>query len=149
MAIEQDLGDFAFEHNCCPDYGVIREWCATDCKNNQVCIEQTIVYQDFGGAPQEAPNVDITAQPVPEMSLSLFPNPSAGNFNLRFRTEDKEAIVVIYDMAGRVIQSHQIVHETTDVFLPIDLSSMQSGLYLIQVKTKKQTKTERIMVQPK
>ena len=45
--IDRNLGDFAFEHDCCPDYGVIREWCATDCKGNETCIEQTIVYENF------------------------------------------------------------------------------------------------------
>ena len=30
-AVISGAGDFAFEHDCCPDYTVVRTWCATDC----------------------------------------------------------------------------------------------------------------------
>ena len=69
-----------------------------------------------------------------DVTLSLFPNPSADNINLFFSAAFVPREISIYDLAGREIYSSIIeVNRNLGVY-PIKASTVAAGIYLIKVK---------------
>ena len=58
----------------------------------------------------------------------IYPNPSNGLFNLEFE-DDKESIVEVYDVIGKLIYQDKVQTKETK----IDLREMNSGVYYINV----------------
>ena len=63
-------------------------------------------------------------------SLSVYPNPSTGNFNLSFEAE-KYSEVIVRDLTGRIIKQVSLTQEDNSMLL--DLSNEATGIYLISV----------------
>ncbi len=81
------------------------------------------------------------------LELSVFPNPSAGNFMIQFPENSKgELDVRVIDLQGRVVAEYQ---STEQAALPIDLEGqLPSGMYLLQVSQQGAViGTERVMVE--
>ena len=81
------------------------------------------------------------------IELSVFPNPSAGNFVLQFPENRKgELEVRILDFQGRVVGEYQKTEPTS---LSIDLKGqLPSGMYFLQVSQQgKVIGTERVVVE--
>lgn len=71
-----------------------------------------------------------------EMSISVFPNPAMdGTLNLILHSStDDDATVRIFDALGNVVyEKNQAL--TANGYTPIDISSLSSGMYLIQVES--------------
>ncbi len=81
------------------------------------------------------------------IELSVFPNPSAGNFVVQFPKNSKgELEVRVIDLQGRVIAKYQ---KTEQAALSIDLEGqLAAGLYLLQVSQQGAVvSTERVVVE--
>ncbi len=81
------------------------------------------------------------------IELSVFPNPSAGNFILQFPDNRKgELEIRVLDFQGRIVAEYQ---RTEVASLPIDLEGqLSSGMYLLQVAQQGEViGTERVVVE--
>ena len=66
-----------------------------------------------------------------KLNTRIFPNPSNGIFNIELETTDRVDLSVM-DLAGKVILTEQYASSIDR----IDLSALQSGVYLLRLETK-------------
>ena len=80
-------------------------------------------------------------------SLSIYPNPTRGLFNVEFATEQsKDVEISIVNMVGQVISTDVV--EVNGVYNnQFDLSNESAGVYFITFTTDEGTLTERITVE--
>jgi len=72
---------------------------------------------------------------VSKMLASVFPNPSDGNFTLRFESENVEtASLEIFDSQGKLIY-HEDLEAAGILSKHIDISNFEKGIYLMRVSS--------------
>jgi hypothetical protein len=64
--------------------------------------------------------------------MSLFPNPTSGNFTLRLPAHAQARELYVHDATGRLVLSQPIANASGPV--TVDLSGHENGLYLVQVR---------------
>ncbi len=74
------------------------------------------------------------------LNFKVYPNPSKGILKLQGINTYK--IIHIYDLLGNLVYSTQSSPQNT----LIDISSLKTGMYLIQVKTANQTGTQKLLI---
>ena len=84
---------------------------------------------------------------------TLYPNPNQGDqFMLSLRNiEDgvDEVSVAFYDLYGKVVRTHTIAVENSNVNSVVDLNGeLANGLYLVHITAGERTWTERLLIQP-
>jgi hypothetical protein len=91
------------------------------------------------------PRLAIQEASVPASSApELFPNPTSGHATLRARDGSFEnAFVQVFDMQGRLIESHGTVNGAT---LDLDFSGRPEGMYLVRSNQNGSFFTLRIVV---
>lgn len=87
-------------------------------------------WQEFGGSSIET---------IEGSNLSVFPNPSSGALTIQSPQENIEEIDV-FDQTGKLISSVQPNSGTSTFYL-------QSGLYILHLKTDKSTYFQRVSIQ--
>lgn len=75
-----------------------------------------------------------------DLGMSISPNPSTGKFNVTF-DQFVSGTIYVYDGHGRLVESMEI-KETN---LTIDLTTYQSGMYIMKVATENGVSRERIV----
>lgn len=116
---------FRVYDNYSPDTGTINTW------GIEVCAQTlTLLTEDFG--------LD---------QFVLYPNPGNGNFNIRFNSSSSNEIgVVIHDIRGREIFSRN--YQNTGTFEQnVQLSSVQSGVYLVTVKDGNRKEVKKLVIE--
>jgi len=84
--------------------------------------------------PVQAPSSDI--------SVKVYPNPSAGNFNMQVNSNDLEKISIrVMDPLGRIVNTMSTNSNETLNFG----SDLKSGLYMIEVRQGGKYKTTRVV----
>lgn len=90
----------------------------------------------------------ITGQSGTYPSCLIYPNPVSGT--LQFRVQSSlggSAEIKIYDMQGRMVYSEpRILHTALD-FLSIDVSTLQAGLYELEVVIGKNSSTTSLSIE--
>jgi hypothetical protein len=81
-------------------------------------------------------SLDGTSNP-----MIVFPNPFSGNISLSFNTDGSERLITVYDMVGKAVYHSK----TTLNSLELDLSFLEKGSYMIQVKTENEYLVRRII----
>lgn len=84
-------------------------------------------------ATQETLNLEESTLPT----ISIYPNPSSGEFSIRTKTQFSETTVIITNVMGQIIASHQFNNEST-MNLSIEGSP---GLYFVTVHNSSGTST--------
>jgi hypothetical protein len=80
-------------------------------------------------------------------SISVFPNPSEGNFDVTFTGFENQSVdVTIYNVFGNVVQEGSITVGNTNYKENIVLENEASGVYFISVKSSSKQKTEKIII---
>ena len=146
-------GDFAFEHDCCPDYEVVRTWCATDCSGNTTCISQNISFADLDGtndpgfAPGEDNNMSILEG---DFSItSLKPNPTRDQAVISFMSNVNTTLTMeIYDLSGRRIAQpfNGNVKSGDSYNVNFDTQRLEDGVYTVRLYSLSEQKVVRMMV---
>jgi alpha-tubulin suppressor-like RCC1 family protein len=77
-----------------------------------------------------------------EGTLSVYPNPSNGIFNVE--STEKILAVEIYNVLGAKVYHQQIANASN---LQIDLSSHAKGVYFIKVQSEKEVLTQKIVIE--
>ncbi|AUC81745.1 T9SS type A sorting domain-containing protein [Lacinutrix sp. Bg11-31] len=81
-------------------------------------------------------------------SLSLWPNPSQGEINVSFNTQNNDAVNVnLYDLRGRLINK-QSFKNTSGVFnKAIQLGDLESSVYILSIENAGQIINKRIIIE--
>lgn len=74
--------------------------------------------------------------------INIYPNPSAGKFNILTIGDIKLFEIEIYNLLGKKVLSQSMHPETNE----IDLSKQANGVYFLQLKTDKGTATKKIII---
>ena len=96
-------------------------------------------YQDNLSIEEEDYPEDLTD----EETISVFPNPNRGSFNvLLYNTEDEIQKVVVYDMMGNIVYSDETFKGGE-----INIPDVSSGMYHMTIILNKQIIKEKIIIQ--
>jgi hypothetical protein len=146
-------GDFAFEQDCCPDYYVVRTWCATDCTGNTTCWTQEITFADLDGnaGPGVTPG-EVSETPVTEGDfdfVTVKPNPARDITNISFTSKVANTLTMdVYDASGRRIAELFRGNVQPDVVYSVnfDTNVLEDGIYTIRLYSLSEQKASRLMV---
>jgi hypothetical protein len=149
-------GDFAFDHDCCPQYSIERTWCAADCAGNETCFTQVISFVDQSNLlPQpgyQANNEENTAEKGPDTLLttvSAHPNPATVKAFVTFElAQSGLAKVEVYSLNGqKVAQLFEANAEAGVQYrLELDAQNMATGVYLYRLTTAHEVITDRLII---
>jgi len=79
--------------------------------------------------------------------MSLYPNPSDGQFNLDFNSQHSEELQLgIYDLTGRFISGTVVNAQAGENKISIDLTNNAKGVYIIRLKSETGSSISRITV---
>ena len=116
-----------------------------------VCIT---AYDNFGNsiticdsvyALRLASGIDET---ILSSSFNLFPNPSQGTINIQFELSKSTSFSIeILSIQGQLIQSRVQEHPSGVSQMRFDLSALESGMYLIRIKTAEEQINSRFSIQ--
>ncbi|HXU27037.1 MAG TPA: T9SS type A sorting domain-containing protein, partial [Bacteroidia bacterium] len=73
--------------------------------------------------------------------VTVYPNPTNSNFIIETNSNEKQTLE-IFDVTGKMVLNRNITGKTN-----IDVSSLDNGIYFIQVKTNENISTQKIIVQ--
>jgi endonuclease I len=91
--------------------------------------------------------VGLSDVKLPNVSFMIAPNPNAGVFNLIYDTKSAQNVVVnIYDQTGRVVFSKQSFFHTGTNNLPLDISHVNQGMYIVDITTENEHITDRLII---
>ncbi len=80
-------------------------------------------------------------------NLSVFPNPSDGNFNISLQNLNYQKVSIqIFDINGKVIYN-EIVKNSLKLNKKITLSEVNSSLYLLKLKVGKEIFLKKLLIQ--
>jgi hypothetical protein len=156
FSISNLSGDFAFDHDCCPQYQIERTWTATDCSGNTTSFTQLISFEDLpeGTGKPIGGNLEaifeVSKQVVSGLQLKSYPNPAVNTAILEFANEVTENVTVeVFDIAGNRVKLlfNQRAENGVEYRLELDASNMANGMYFYRVTTPSAVKTERFMIQ--
>jgi PKD repeat protein len=101
----------------------------------------------YKGAPSdELVGIDESGNVIE--SMSVYPNPTAGNVNVRFAvTNGGAASVSVTDLAGKVLESHAIFAAQGSNLIQLDTEAYASGVYLVELTVGGVVRVERVVVE--
>ncbi|MGB1031559.1 MAG: PDZ domain-containing protein, partial [Flavobacteriales bacterium] len=83
---------------------------------------------------------------LPLNSISFFPNPNSGMFNLNFQAaEEGQTGVFIYDQTGAVVYEEWITPQEGAYSNQIDISDQPSGAYYLQIIQNDKTFSKKVI----
>lgn len=83
---------------------------------------------------------------TPIAQIQVFPNPATSEVSIQLPTNNlqiDEQQIVLLDITGKIL--HQVI--PTEILTRLDVSTLASGLYLVQWITKEERKTVRLVVE--
>jgi hypothetical protein len=94
------------------------------------------------------PEISLRSSRVADAEFGIFPNPVDGGTSIvtltPFTSEEGAGNLQILDMQGRVVFSQQVL--PGEVRVELNTSSMQSGMYLIDIRGGSRQHTDRLIV---
>ncbi len=76
-----------------------------------------------------------------EISFDIYPNPTKGNFNIALNNFQKGFIVEIYSILG-----NKVYENTSVTSQEINISNLQSGVYLVKISKDSETKIKKVII---
>lgn len=78
--------------------------------------------------------------------ILISPNPTGGKTTVSFGLEQEQAVsILLYDSRGKILTTYNVVGVAGNNQIPLDLSTFQSGVYLINVQTATERSTKRVI----
>ena len=90
-----------------------------------------------------------TIVPETNNAMVLYPNPSNGEFNLKFDAKSgTQVIVQLYDATGKLIGdfSNKVMRSGNNATLNVNNPNLANGMYMVKVKTSEQEKTIKLII---
>ncbi len=76
--------------------------------------------------------------------FSISPNPSTGNFNIKFKTNlDTDSYIQIFDAMGKLVIEKTSLSSSTDLKLQ---SRLEDGIYIIKIQNGKETYNKQLLI---
>ena len=118
------LWTFRVYDNFTGDTGTINNWSIEVCTQTITLLTESFGLDGFG----------------------IYPNPNNGNFNVKFNSSTSNEIgVFVHDIRGREIYNKQF-QNTGFIEQNIQLSSVQSGVYLVTVQDGDRKEVKKIVI---
>jgi len=100
-------------------------------KNNNAAYNNSAPIKDVGIHINPPPHNLASIKESVKTELRLFPNPSAGNFNLETNLRGSQKLM-IFDLTGNVkLQKNVFIDENG--LIKVDLNNAPRGLYLVSL----------------
>jgi len=81
-----------------------------------------------------------------DKEFKTYPNPSNGKFTVEFNHQIiEERQLDIFNLQGMLLYTHAV--ESNQKSVPINLTGLSKGIYIIKMQTQKSTKSQRIIVE--
>ncbi len=79
--------------------------------------------------------------------VSVFPNPTKGDFSLKVKAENGHAVghYIIYDLLGNVVLRKNITNASGDFTDKVDLSASKNGMYFIELMIDGKKSTQKLI----
>lgn len=82
-----------------------------------------------------------------KVTLSVYPNPSQGNFTLDIANFNREKTsIMIFDKNGRMIDYRYIDNIKQSSIVQYNLNGLSKGMYIIKVSCGKKSKTIKFLI---
>lgn len=78
-------------------------------------------------------------------AFSMYPNPANGEVTIQLKAE-QDVNITLFDIRGRKVFTNNYSNNTTLFNRTIDLNSVSTGLYLIQIESGSQKMTKKLVV---
>jgi hypothetical protein len=89
------------------------------------CINADFIYIDANTGIEEVVNGDI----------KVYPNPTRDNANIDMNLKESgEMTIEVYSLSGQLLQQQQVGATAGHQVVPVDLSRVESGMYIINLK---------------
>ena len=75
--------------------------------------------------------------------VRIYPNPNNGNFNIRINNYNGKVNIQVIDINGRIV--NQFINEDFNIEKSLNLSSLQSGMYIIKINGDNLNYTKKII----
>ena len=107
---------------------------------DEICTSSQTVIQVKEGS---TPNNDITKA---EFDLTVFPNPSGQDMNVRFTLEKKMNVgITLSDLNGRVINTRMSSYSAGTHFEKVVSEELAQGTYILQMNLGGQMYNEKLL----
>lgn len=110
-----------------------------DTTNNKPCTNVTILfyYLDVNGVEKKSTEVFL-----------LYPNPATNNLNMKFDfgATNTPADLRIIDLTGKVVYTQDLGMQNGVKDIPLQLTKIPQGLYMVQLTTNAGTFTDRLTI---
>jgi hypothetical protein len=73
-------------------------------------------------------------------NLAIYPNPSEGLINIGSLNLNESALLSVYSVDGRLVRQLELTNST------VDLSNLDSGLYWLELRTKREVKRAQLVL---
>ena len=81
--------------------------------------------------------VAYDAQPLPEVSIEVFPNPSVEEFTVRFKANDNEAVVLrMFSAEGKQVLEQSVYLLPGFNLIPVNVLGVAAGPYVLFMEAK-------------
>lgn len=87
---------------------------------------------------------ELSEESLQELSLNLFPNPFVNELKVSVPSDYQQAVIKLYDTAGRQIMMQEL---TTGETHTLNLSHLKSGIYVARISGGEQELTHKIIKQ--
>ncbi|MEI9921630.1 MAG: S8 family peptidase [Bacteroidota bacterium] len=97
------------------------------------------------GVPSYSATSAVLEGLLPLEEISVYPNPTdTGKFSVRFKQPGVEATIIVYDLHGRILSTHNVTVKGNNP-IEIDMADLPASSYLVKVKTSDNFKTFRLV----
>jgi len=77
----------------------------------------------------------------------VFPNPSDGQFNVKFRSEETSDVeILLYDLLGRKIVQRNFKNAANRFNEVIDIQDIVGGIYILSVKRGNKISSQKVRI---
>lgn len=89
----------------------------------------------------------VGIEDLQEKGIYIYPNPTTGQFNIRFNTEEKDIRIEVINLQGQVIFSEKLTDcNQTECVKAINLSNYDKGIYIVRFSNKNFIKTAKLLI---
>jgi len=107
------------------DFGFIEAWSIEICSSEPVLGVNNYVFDEF----------------------VVFPNPSDGQFNVKFRSEETSDVeILLYDLLGRKIVQRNFKNAANRFNEVIDIQDIVGGIYILSVKRGNKISSQKVRI---
>ncbi len=82
-----------------------------------------------------------------EKGIYMYPNPTTGQFNIRFNTDEKDIQIDIINLQGQIIFSEELNDcNQSECVKAVNLSAYNKGIYIVRFSNKNFVQTAKLLI---